>query len=244
MNVVGSVQKITDVEEIPVERFRVGIDSLDRLFGTTKLYVNGRHVSDVHGMARGKLYLLGGGEGVGKTKLWTALMTKIAAEQRLRSMIYQGEMLAGEYKALCMQMWRAMPIAPQNLDCISVVDRNVRTGEMLAERVREYKPDLLIVDSLATLEGCETKAGVDEFVFRMKEVMGNRTAGVFITHLDKKGNIGGLRRVSYMFDTVLHLQKEKQIGFFSMSVPGKNRGGSTGGKVTFKHNGDLIELVL
>jgi hypothetical protein len=191
---------LSQVEEIHTGRFTTGYRELDRVFGSSRVYdANDKIVGEVWGLARGKLMLLAGEPGVGKTRFYVALAIKLAEEFGLSTLIFQTEYIRiGEFKNVIMNMYRSMGIKPKNLDLIIV--RQDRNYQAQCRAIREIRPDLVISDSYNLTHGAKTKSGIEDICFFWKEAMGSHTAGIMIAHTNERKKIKDNNHVQFLVD--------------------------------------------
>lgn len=245
------------IVEAPTERFSSGNEKLDRLFGSTRTYDgHGQVLDEVHGIPRRKIIVLGGEEGVGKTKWYTDLIIDLIDKQNLRAVIGQMEMDGGEYKAMFLQMCRSKGLgSPSWLDRLAFEkSRDIKDHIQV---INDFHPDIYVADSFNMIEGHNTRGGIDAIVFGLKEVIIRKgTCAMIVAHLDKKkGTVKGNNRLPYMVDGVSFLKRANVPIVMSEAdnllriknrirlLNGKNRGGEGGMEVFYEHRGDdLVEI--
>ncbi len=233
--VQGTVEKaqITDLSKIQnmdYKRLDTGFEEFNRCLGG--------------GVVLGSLCLVSGDPGIGKSTLLTQLALNInqlsafshqlsdnkqkkSEDRRLTtdsSVLY----IAGEESAqqIKLRVDRVQPGA--QLAVLNETDIDVIRGV-----VEEFKPSLLIVDSIQTLEtqDLESIAGsvgqVRECAHRLQRVAKALHVPVFLVgHVTKEGTVAGPRTLEHLVDVVLSLEGDPG-NMFRILRAAKNRFGPT-----------------
>ncbi len=209
---ISSNQKpviLADINITDEDRHLTGIKELDNVLGG--------------GIVRGSLVLVGGDPGIGKSTLLLQV-AKATSNNGLRVLYVSGE------ESLKQTKLRA--------DRLNVVSENVyvvseNNLDYVVKYVDEYKPDLLIVDSIQTVYNPSVSSSpgsvsqVREATATLMKISKVDSVATFIVgHVTKSGAIAGPKILEHMVDTVLYFEGEKN-NIFRMLRSVKNRFGST-----------------
>lgn len=188
---VGDV-KSTVLSGIPMEkqfRFESGISEFDRVLGG--------------GIVTASSVLIGGEPGIGKS----TLMLQMAAmcNARGRVVYVSGEESASQVRQRAERL--GLDLDRINIFC----ETGINSIEQL---VRTEKPQVLIIDSLQTLE-TEELSSMAGSVGQMKNCCmeltstckANGTAVFFIGHVTKEGAIAGPKVIEHVVDTVVYFEE-------------------------------------
>ncbi len=170
------------------------------------------------GVVAGSLVLVSGDPGIGKSTLLTQLA--INMDQSLY--------VAGEESAQQIKL-RVDRISPnQTLSVLNEVD-----VDAIISQIKEFKPSLVIVDSIQTLEtqDLESVAGsvgqVRECAHRLQRIAKNLHVPIFLVgHVTKEGNLAGPKTLEHVVDVVLSLEGDN-TSLFRILRSTKNRFGPT-----------------
>lgn len=198
--------RISEIESDQDTRIPTGDLELDQVLGG--------------GLVPGSLTLIGGEPGIGKS----TLMLQTALRVPLKTLYVSGEESQGQIKM------RAQRIAPESDSCYILTE--TRTWKIFLE-VEKMQPDLLVVDSIQTLQSdyLDAAAGsisqirecTAELIQFAKE---SNTPVVLIGHITKDGSIAGPKILEHMVDTVLQFEGDRNHVFRILRAL-KNRFGST-----------------
>ena len=184
------VTNLAEVGEVHSERFRTGIQELDRVLGG--------------GIVPGSVLLLGGDPGIGKS---TLLLQMIAAlGDRTRSLYITGE---ESLEQIGMRA-RRLGLSLEGLRCLAETD----VDRMLEVAVIE-KPQLMVVDSIQTT-GTEELTSAPGSVSQVRESAArlvkwakeNHCCVVMVGHVTKDGTLAGPRVLEHMVDAVLYFESD------------------------------------
>jgi DNA repair protein RadA/Sms len=205
---VARPQRLAEVAATEEDRLRCGIAELDRVLGG--------------GVVPGSFILIGGDPGIGKSTLLlqatdrlalSGLVLYVTAEESARQVKLRGERLGVSAARLYL-------LAETSLEAIF-------------ERVRELKPDFLVVDSIQTIftGALESAPGsvsqVRECAGRLMHLAKGEGIPTFIVgHVTKDGAIAGPRVLEHMVDTVLYFEGDPGHPYRILRAV-KNRFGST-----------------
>jgi DNA repair protein RadA/Sms len=172
------------------------------------------------GLVPGSLILIGGEPGIGKS----TLMLQVALALENMKVLY----VSGEESQQQIKM-RADRIGIKNENCYILTETS--TTEII-NHVDNLKPDLLVIDSIQTLQTdtVEATAGsisqIRESAAEMNRLAKMTHIPVFlIGHITKDGSIAGPKVLEHMVDTVIQFEGDRHYGFRILRAV-KNRFGS------------------
>ena len=200
-----SVNEISTAEE---QRYKTGYSELDRVLGG--------------GIVKGSLILLGGDPGIGKSTILMQICSSL--DSGLKILYISGEESARQIKL------RANRIGVSNPNVFIMTETDI---ELAAENIRELKPDLVMVDSIQTMNFTELSsspgsvAQVRECTSVLMRVAKSLEIPVLIVgHVNKEGSIAGPKVLEHIVDAVLYFEGDKQLSYRILRAV-KNRFGST-----------------
>lgn len=200
-----SVNDISTAEE---QRYKTGYSELDRVLGG--------------GIVRGSLVLLGGDPGIGKSTILMQICSSL--DRELKILYISGEESARQIKL------RANRLGVNNPNVYIMTETDI---ELAAENIRELKPDLVMVDSIQTMNFTELSsspgsvAQVRECTTVLMRVAKSMEIPVLIVgHVNKEGSIAGPKVLEHIVDAVLYFEGDKQLSYRILRAV-KNRFGST-----------------
>ena len=221
---VPVAHRVNELEREKEERIDTGIAEVNRVLGG--------------GLVRGSLLLLAGDPGIGKSTLALQLAEKIKTADTI--LYVTGEESLRQIKL------RADRLGAGRENLLILAETNL---ELILSAVEEYKPALLIVDSIQTayLPGVQSAPGS---ISQLRECTGrimwtaknNDVATVLIGHVTKEGSIAGPRILEHMVDTVLYFEGERYYQYRILRSF-KNRFGSADELGVFRMEKEgLIEI--
>lgn len=189
-------------------RYSTGMTELDRVLGG--------------GIVKGSLVLLSGDPGIGKSTILLQICKVIA--QRLNVLYVSGE---ESYNQIKLRADRLGVTAP-GLRLLCETDM-----QAIGEHILEEKPDLVIVDSVQTMNHADLSSSPGS-VTQVRECTSllMRTAKslsipvILVGHVNKDGNIAGPKVLEHIVDAVLYFEGERNLSFRILRAV-KNRYGST-----------------
>lgn len=197
------VQEISSAE---VARMDMGYVELNRVLGS--------------GLVPGSLVLIGGEPGIGKS----TLMLQVALKLKSYKVLY----ISGEESQQQLKM-RADRIGIESEQCLILTETNTHE---IARHIQAVKPDLVVVDSIQTLQSpaLEATAGsisqIRESAAEMNKLAKSlQLPIVLIGHITKDGSIAGPKILEHMVDTVIQFEGDRHYGFRILRAI-KNRFGS------------------
>ena len=172
------------------------------------------------GIVMGSVTLLGGEPGIGKS----TLLLQLALKTKVRTLYVSGEESARQIKM------RADRIQAGESNCHVLTETNT---QQIFHQVANIEPDLLVVDSIQTLQSGQIDAAAGsiyqirvctaELIAYAKETS---TPVIVIGHITKDGHIAGPKILEHMVDTVLSLEGDRHHVYRILRVL-KNRFGAT-----------------
>jgi len=219
-----SIKKLTEISLQKENRISCGYSEVDRVLGG--------------GMVYGSLILIGGEPGIGKSTLALQIALK---SNNVKTLYVSGEESLRQIKL------RAQRLGEEH-DNIFLL--NETTLEEIINHCNQFKPDVLIIDSIQTLfsESVDSTPGsvtqVREAATRMLKFAKETSIPVFIIgHINKEGNIAGPKVLEHIVDVVLQFEGDHNYVYRVLRGL-KNRFGSTSEIGIFEmHNNGLNEVL-
>lgn len=198
---------ITAVKADDAERMPLPDEELTRVLGG--------------GIVPGSVTLIGGDPGIGKS----TLLLQLGLNFQTKKVLY----VSGEESANQIKM-RAERIGNLHDGLLLLTDTSL---ERVMERIEEAEPDLVIIDSIQTMQSPEIDS-VPGSVAQIRECTGELiqyaketdTPVILIGHITKEGNIAGPKVMEHMVDVVLQFEGDRQH-LYRLLRSSKNRFGST-----------------
>lgn len=171
------------------------------------------------GIVYGSVVLVAGDPGIGKSTLLSQLALNIS-----KDVLY----VAGEESAQQIKL-RIERINPKaSLSVLQETDVDI-----IIDSIKRYKPRLVIVDSIQTLETTDLSSAagsvsqVRESAHRLQRVAKANHVSIFIVgHVTKEGTVAGPRTLEHIVDVVLSLEGDPSSNFRILRST-KNRFGPT-----------------
>ncbi|PLX04416.1 MAG: DNA repair protein RadA [Marinilabiliales bacterium] len=217
-------RKISSIGEEGYSRYKTTIGEVNRVLGG--------------GLVKGSVILIGGEPGIGKSTLTLQLALGINDH----TVLY----VTGEESEEQIKM-RAERLGGVNDSCFVMNDSSC---ERIIETAKEFKPGLLIIDSIQTIrsETVESSAGtvtqVRESTYRIQEYAREYQVPVLIVgHINKEGNLAGPKVLEHIVDTVLVFENDA-TNTYRVIRSLKNRYGAAFEMAVFEMTGTgLIEIL-
>lgn len=215
---------IDEISETGEIRYDTGISEFNRVLGG--------------GLVKGSLVLIGGDPGIGKS---TILLQACKFLSHNKKVLYvSGEESASQIKLRASRLC----VMSKNLYVLCETD-----AEYITELIRTDKPDIVIVDSIQTMNITDIQSSTGS-VTQVRECTNlfMRTAKslavpIFIVgHVNKDGNIAGPKVLEHIVDTVLYFEGDKNMSYRILRAV-KNRFGSTNEIGVFTMNDTGLEEV-
>lgn len=203
-----SARPLSEIDADDEHRIVTGISELDRVLGG--------------GIVKGSVVLISGDPGIGKS---TILLQVCSALQNGLDILY----VSGEESAIQIKL-RAKRIGLENGQVSIMTETDVQT---VCEYINSAKPDLVIIDSIQTMQHSEISSSPGSIVqVRESANLLLRTGKsldipIFIVgHVNKGGDIAGPKVMEHIVDTVLYFEGERNQPYRILRAV-KNRFGST-----------------
>ena len=198
-----------DVEASQIARHSTGFKEFDRVLGG--------------GLVAGSFILLGGDPGIGKSTLLLQMAGGLGNSGI--SVLY----VSGE-ESVNQSALRAQRLGVHSGNVHMAAESNL---EVIRDLVKEYRPDVLIVDSIQTIflpEIQSAPGSVSQVRESAAQLMGlakgTGTSVFLIGHVTKEGQIAGPKVLEHMVDTVLSFEGDMSHQFRLLRAL-KNRFGAT-----------------
>ena len=174
------------------------------------------------GIVRGSLILVGGDPGIGKSTLLLQVCKNLSDDKNV--LYISGEESLKQIKLRAMRLGEFKN--PVSMLCETDLD-------VIKESIKEYKPDVVVVDSIQTMYNAEVGSapGSVSQVRESTNVLMQLAKGMQITifivgHVTKEGVVAGPRVLEHMVDTVLYFEGDRYASYRILRGV-KNRFGST-----------------
>lgn len=204
----GAVRRIGDINPQGEQRYRTGLQELDRVLGG--------------GIVRGGLMLIGGDPGIGKSTLLLQICAYLG--QTLKILYVSGEESERQIKMRADRLG----VENDNLYVLCETDVDTVIGSM-----RQEAPDLVIVDSIQTMNLAAVASSpgsvtqVRECAAAIMRAAKQSDTPVFVVgHVNKDGAIAGPKVMEHIVDCVLYFEGDRHTSYRILRCV-KNRYGST-----------------
>lgn len=212
-SIVKAVQnfphRLNEIELTQILRFSTGFSEFDNVLGG--------------GIVAGSIVLLGGEPGIGKS----TLLLQMALQIPNKRILY----ISGEESETQLKM-RAERLFPgcQPEGFFILTETNTQD---IFEQVKAVQPDLLIIDSIQTLQSSLIDSGAGS-ISQIRECAAEfqhfaKSSGIpvfLIGHITKDGSLAGPKILEHIVDTVLQFEGDQHYGYRIVRCI-KNRFGST-----------------
>lgn len=212
-SIVKTVQnfphRLNEIELTQIQRFSTGFSEFDNVLGG--------------GIVAGSIVLLGGEPGIGKS----TLLLQMALQIPNKRILY----ISGEESDAQLKM-RAERLRPgcQPEDFFILTETSTQD---IFEQIKVVQPDLLIIDSIQTLQSGLLDSGAGS-ISQIRECAAEfqhfaKSSGIpvfLIGHITKDGALAGPKILEHIVDTVLQFEGDQHYGYRIVRCI-KNRFGST-----------------
>ena len=206
--VISQAKTLSDINITDEQRYVTEISELDRVLGG--------------GIVKGSVVLLSGDPGIGKSTILLQICQSMS--DRLNILYVSGEESAVQIKLRA----KRLGVDGDNVTVMSQTDT-----QAICEYIMVQKPDLVMIDSIQTLQISELSSSAGSIVqVRESTNMLLRTGKsldipIFIVgHVNKGGDIAGPKVLEHIVDTVLYFEGERNQSYRILRAI-KNRFGST-----------------
>ena len=199
---------ITQITTEDEERYFTGSKELDRVLGG--------------GIVKGSLVLLGGDPGIGKSTILLQICSHLG--KILKILYISGEESKRQIKLRASRL---------GVNCENLYVMTETDVEIVADQIQSEKPDLVMVDSIQTMNYKELSSSPGS-VTQVRECTNilMRTSKsldvpcIIVGHVNKDGAIAGPKVLEHIVDAVLYFEGDKQMSYIILRAV-KNRYGST-----------------
>ena len=199
---------INEISTTDEQRYHTGLSELDRVLGG--------------GIVKGSLVLISGDPGIGKSTILLQICEYLG--QTLRVLYVSGEESARQIKL------RAARLGVQSPNLLILTETDV---QQVAEHIRTEKPDLVMIDSIQTMNHTELTSSpgsvtqVRECTNLMMRCAKSLDIPILIVgHVNKDGAIAGPKVLEHIVDAVLYFEGDRQMTYRILRAA-KNRFGAT-----------------
>ncbi|MCQ2483775.1 MAG: DNA repair protein RadA [Clostridia bacterium] len=216
----SEVQRINEITCDSEIRYKTGLSELDRVLGG--------------GIVKGSLVLLSGDPGIGKSTILLQICQFLG--QTLKILYVSGEESAHQIKLRADRLG----VSTDNLSVFCETD-----VQIISEYMRSSKPDLVIIDSIQTMNFTELNSSLGSVAqvrectnCLMQAAKSLNIPTIVVGHVNKDGNIAGPKVLEHIVDAVLYFEGERHLSYRILRAV-KNRYGSTNeiGVFEMKDNG-------
>ncbi len=215
---------LADIQSSEDERYKTGLKELDRVLGG--------------GIVKGSVVLLGGDPGIGKSTILLQVCNNVDKDKKI--LYVSGEESRHQLKLRATRL----NVKNENLYILAETDVEIVTQEM-----EQGKPDLVIIDSIQTMNNSEISSSVGS-ISQVKEctnalLHSAKTLDIpviIVGHVNKDGAIAGPKVLEHIVDVVLYFEGDKQMSYRILRGI-KNRYGSTNEIGVFRMTGAGLEEV-
>lgn len=206
--VISDAKSLAEINITDEQRYITKIGELDRVLGG--------------GIVKGSVVLLSGDPGIGKSTILLQICHSI--RDNLNILYVSGEESAVQIKLRA----KRLGVSGDNVTIMTETDT-----QAICEYIMAQKPDLVMIDSIQTLQISELSSSAGSIVqVRESTNMLLRTGKslgipIFIVgHVNKGGDIAGPKVLEHIVDTVLYFEGERNQSYRILRAI-KNRFGST-----------------
>ena len=189
-------------------RYKTGLNEFDRVLGG--------------GIVKGSLLLLGGDPGIGKSTMLLQVCNCLG--EKLKIFYVSGEESKRQLKLRASRL----NVNSENLYIMTETDI-----ESISEEIRQNKPDIVIIDSIQTMNHQELSSSPGSITqvkectnLLMRLAKELEISIIIVGHVNKDGAIAGPKVLEHIVDAVLYFEGDKQMSYRILRGI-KNRYGST-----------------
>ncbi len=199
---------LAEIKADTSHRYNTGLTELNRVLGG--------------GLVKGSIVLLSGDPGIGKSTILLQICEYLG--DGLKILYVSGEESAHQIKLRASRL----NVATENLAILCETD-----AQYICEYILSEKPDVVIVDSIQTMEINELNSSPGSVTqVRESTNLFTRTAKAsnipifLVGHVNKDGNIAGPKVLEHIVDCVLYFEGDRNTSYRILRAV-KNRYGST-----------------
>jgi predicted ATP-dependent serine protease len=221
-----------NVPIVPIKRLSTGIDVLDWIWGSSNV---GNRFE--WGFPAGKLTLLPGEGGLGKTRLSISMVKAFLHKNLGASVLYfQNEALPSDIVGLLNEP-QIMVSCRMDIEADSSLESQLYKISTARDR-----PALVVVDSITMIDEFEDGRNdkkVRHLVERYREVANATGAHIlFLSHVTKSGDAKGSTVLPHLVDSVFYAHREKGYDGFVLET-GKHRYGQSKRKCYWRYENQM-----
>lgn len=195
----GKIQRLSDVSVSEYNKISTGFSELNKV------------MSGSNGVVEGSVTLIGGDPGIGKSTILLQVVGYIADKAKRKVLYVSGEESLSQIKL------RAERLKLNLKELHMLSETNI---ENIIEKSKEFKPDILIIDSIQTMF-TSTSTSKPGSVSQLRDTTStlttycktNDVTSFVIGHVTKGGDIAGPKVLEHIVDTVLYFEGEKDSKF-------------------------------
>jgi predicted ATP-dependent serine protease len=242
------IHRLSELSGNDPKRMPTGFKDLDIAYGINRVCdEQGNEILWEVGMPRGRVTILAGAGGVGKSRLCMQIGMQMAKGDQYRSPLTVLYIL-NEDDPNSLATW--VKRAEGDYDFFVVGSDN---RESHKEALIKTHADVVFIDSLTGLEGVNSPNVIREIMKDYKDLAIKHDCHiVLISHLNKAGAVKGNSDITYYPDhtcELRHLEAQKEAPDFSTRGMfywkfTKNRGSADGSTICFKHTADGVDFVI
>jgi len=223
----GSARSVRDIPIVDIPRLSLGIPSLDEIFGEDP-------INHQIGIPVGSCTVLGAERGVGKTRLSVEIAAHVGEpgskpdENGNDGVLFiQNEEKLEIFRTRAARQW-----SKKHKVLLSSSDNLIQQIAL----VNQYKPKLVIIDSIQDTRQARYSAGIQGMMASYKAVAADLGIAFFmISHVNGDGGLKGGTYVGHKVDIELFAEKQMNPLEFSIRCPKKNRYGRSNKTALFMH---------
>lgn len=222
--ITSTATKLSEIDETDEVRTQTGIKELDRVLGG--------------GIVKGSLILVTGEPGIGKSTILLQICLKLSQSHKI--LYVSGEESPRQIKL------RADRLGLSDGQVYLLAKTDI---EEVCEYARIEKPDILIVDSIQTMQKEDINsspgsvAQVKEATSMLMNFAKSEEIPVFVVgHVNKEGAVAGPKVMEHMVDAVLYFEGDRSQEYRILRAV-KNRFGSTNEIGVFEMTGTGLKEV-
>lgn len=205
-------------------RYKTGVKEFDRIFGG--------------GIVKGSLVLIGGAPGIGKSTILLQMCNFL--NNNLKIFYISGEESKKQIKL------RASRLNIKNENLYIITNTDI---ESIVEEIRSSRPDIVIIDSIQTMNHQELNSLPGSIVqvrectnMLLKTAKSLEIPILIISHVNKDGAIAGPKVLEHIVDVVSYFEGDDQTSYRILRAV-KNRYGSTNEIGVFQMTHEGLEEV-
>ena len=205
---IASAKDLSQIDITDEQRYVTNIGELDRVLGG--------------GIVKGSVILLSGDPGIGKSTILLQICERVC--NKLNVLYVSGEESPVQIKLRA----KRLGVSGENVTIIPETDT-----QAICEYIMSQKPDLVMIDSIQTLQISELSSSAGSIV-QVREstnmlLRAGKSLGIpifIVGHVKKGGDVAGPKVLEHIVDTVLYFEGERNQSYRILRAI-KNRFGST-----------------